>query len=125
METSTLIYLVANVLTLSVAQILIKQGSSGLKDLTLSFSGILRLIGEVFKNPRLLAGTFLFGVSFIFYLLALSRTKLNFAQPFSVSVSMVLILIASWFFLGERLSFYQALGIILMIIGVFFLFKSS
>lgn len=125
MDNLTLIYLIINVLMLSVAQILLKKGSVGLSNLKLSASGILDLIAGVLKSPQLLLGTFLFCVSYVFYLLALSKTQLNIAQPFTVSLSMILILAGSWIFLGERMSIFQFLGVIMIIIGIVLLFYRS
>ncbi len=121
MSFSNLFILSIPIITASLAQIFFKKGIAAFGDLGFSFSELLRLIFGIFQNPRLFTGAILFGISFIFYLLALSRFQLNFAYPVMVSAGIIIIAFASWPLFGERLSWLQALGMILIIFGIFLL----
>lgn len=112
-----------SILVLSVAQILLKKGALDLKNLTFSISSFTSIILSLFQNKMLFLATILFAVSFVFYVFALSKIQLSIAQPLSVVVSMILVLMGSWVFLGEKMNYFQLSGIALIIIGIFLVFK--
>ncbi len=122
MPLSTILVLSISVLTASVAQIFLKKGVLTLDPFSFSFSGFIYLISQFFKNAWLLGGALLFIISFFFYLFVLSKLKLNFAYPVMVSAGIVLVTAGAWFFFKEQLSWYQIIGIFLIILGIIFLF---
>lgn len=106
------------ILTTVVSQLLFKKGMLGLADMNFSLNNIYALIKHVFYNPFLLSGLFFYAVSFLLWLFVLSKLKLSQAYPIT-SINFVLVLIASYYFFGEKLSLFQYFGILLIIIGVF------
>lgn len=118
---STLFFLLISVVTAGIAQFFLKKGVSILGDLDFSLSTLFNTIINIFRNPYLLIGMFLFVVSFLFYLITLSKLKLNLAYPVMVSAGIILVAIGSWIFFGETLSSIQIIGIALIILGIFLL----
>ncbi len=118
---STISFLLISVVTAGIAQFFLKKGVSILGDLDFSLSTLFNTIINIFRNPYLLIGMFLFVVSFLFYLITLSKLKLNLAYPVMVSAGIILVAIGSWIFFGETLSSIQIIGIALIILGIFLL----
>ncbi len=63
-----------------------------------------------------------FGINFIFYAKALQFFNISIAYPIVVGMSIVLILILSFIFLNEHLSFFQFSGILFVITGVIMIY---
>ena len=98
------------------------------KDLTslgnLDFSAAL--VGsfiKIFFSPLVILGISLYFLGVFFWLYALSKVDLSFAYPF-VSVSYVLVVLLSWFVLGESISYLRWIGVILICSGVFLISRS-
>lgn len=113
------IFIVPVFVTLS--QLCLKRGVAGLGELNFSFWGMLSLIPRILQNAWLMAGLVLLGISFLFYLFALSKTQLNILYPVMVSFGILLITLTSWIFLKTPLSWPQILGIVTLILGIFLL----
>lgn len=64
-----------------------------------------------------------YGLSFLLWLAALSRTDLSLARPF-VSISYLIVALYGYY-AGERLTWERSLGIALIAIGVFFVARSG
>lgn len=121
MSFQTLLSLLISILTAATAQIILKKGALEFPDLKLSLSSFFDLILGIFQNKWLFTGMALFVISFFFYIFTLSKVQLSFAYPVMVSVGMILVIIGSWIFLGERLSLSNIIGILLIILGIFLL----
>ncbi|MBI5002554.1 EamA family transporter [Candidatus Woesearchaeota archaeon] len=70
-----------------------------------------------FLNTRLLFGTFLYGFSSIFFLIALKNGELSVLYPIT-SLSYVWISLLSIKMLGEKMNFFKWLGITAILLGV-------
>ena len=105
----------------SIAQLLFKKGVSSLGSLNFSLSNLLSLIPKILQNGYLVIGIILFGISFLVYLFALSKSQLSVIYPIFVSAGIIIVSLASWFFLKESLSWPQILGIVIIIFGIFLL----
>lgn len=106
------------ILTTAASQLLFKKGMLASGNMNFSLSNIFSLIKYVISNPFLLVGLFFYVISFLLWLFVLSKLKLSQAYPIT-SINFVLVLIASYYFFGEKLSLFQYSGILLIIIGVF------
>lgn len=115
----TLLLLIISIFTTVSAQLCLKRGVLNLGDLDISLSGIFSLIPRVLQNLWLIGGLFLFGISFLLWLLLLSKFQLNILYPIAVGFNFCLITLASWFLFKEYLSLIQILGIAIIILGVF------
>lgn len=116
------ILLFVAIITTVLSQLLFKQGMLMTGSLNLTFSNIGLLLVSIIKNHYLLFGVFFYGVSFILWLLVLSKMKLSIAYPIT-SLNFVLAIIASYYLFGERISQTQYAGIAFIIIGVVVLSK--
>lgn len=104
-----------SVLCASLGQTLFKKGVLGLGEITLRgafLGGLFRLI----TNPFVFSGLCLYGLSTIVWLIALSRTTLNFAFPFTALV-FVLVMLAARVFFHEAIPTLRYMGLGLICLG--------
>jgi multidrug transporter EmrE-like cation transporter len=116
------IILAVAILNTVLSQLLFKKGILQIGDIHFSVSNIGLMMTNVFRNPYLLTGMFFYGVSFILWLFVLAKMKLSVAYPIT-SLNFVLVIVASFYLFGEKLSLLQYASIGLIIIGVVFLAK--
>ena len=107
--------------TLAVAaQLSLRRGAARFESAPLSPSIFL----EPFRNPYILSGLVLHGISFFVYIFILSKLQLNVLYPVATGLSIVLITILSVVLLGERLSAVQAVGIVAITGGIALVFTT-
>lgn len=87
------------------------------KDMPQSIS--LETLGKMATNPTLLLGILFLAGSFPVYTLVLQRLPLSFGFPLVQNLAFVTLLVLSYFFLKEQLTFINLLGILLLIVGLF------
>ena len=68
-------------------------------------------------NLNLVLGILLYGVSAIFYLVALKREDLSILYPL-VSIGYIWVCLLSVYFLKEKMNLWKWFGIVIIIIGV-------
>jgi len=105
-----------------VGQVFIKKGLNSLSTLNFS-SGLVASYLKIFFTPFIILGLLLYSLGVFFWLYALSKVDLSFAYHF-VSLSYVLVLIFSWWFLGESISLLRWVGVFSICLGVFLISKS-
>ena len=76
-----------------------------------------------FLSWSYLLGIFCFATNLACYSLALRKLKLSLAYPLMVSLGYLVILALAWFWFGERLTFLQYVGIVLILAGVWFVVR--
>ncbi|MEK6916104.1 MAG: EamA family transporter, partial [Nanoarchaeota archaeon] len=101
------------------AEIFAAYGSLYMKKGAIDFSFNLR---KLRKSMTAIFGIFLFGLSMILYLFALSYSDLSVIYPLS-TITYVLIAFLSVKHLGEKITKTKWLGIIFIIIGCFFVVR--
>jgi len=111
--------LLENVLAVS-AQLSLRHGAMRFANEPLAPAIVL----EPFRNPYILAGLLLHGLSFFLYIFILSRLRLNVLYPVATGLSIVLITILSVVLLGERLSASQGMGIAAIAGGIALVFTT-
>lgn len=116
---SIFLILTASILTTVGAQLFIKKGVLGLEQFDLSLSGFFNFIFGLLHNIWVMVGLFLFGLSFLLWIVVLSKFQLNIIYPVVVSLNFCLITVFSWFLFKEYLSPIQILGIMIIIAGTF------
>lgn len=79
---------------------------------------IIKTVLSMVTNWQLIAGIFLFGLSFAFTTVVYSKFNLNVAYPIMVGCSFLLMTLATVLFLGEKLTPLQILGSIFLIGGI-------
>jgi multidrug transporter EmrE-like cation transporter len=114
---SVLLLLMA-VISASIGQVLLKKGVLVTGEVTFKSS----VIGELIKlvlSPIVFGGLILYFVSAILWLIALSKTALNYAYPFT-ALTFVLVMLSSRVIFLENIPTLRYFGIILIILGVLF-----
>ncbi len=99
------------------AQTILKKGLVLLGGIDVS-SGVVPEIIRVLHSPYVVSAFALQGIIAIFWIYVLSRTQLVYLFTMSGAFFYILLALASWIILGERLSPVQWLGIILISTGV-------
>jgi drug/metabolite transporter (DMT)-like permease len=66
-------------------------------------------------------GVLLYGGSFLLWLYILSRNPVSFAYPIAVGVTLAVTVLGAYFFLGEKITVLQVVGILVMLVAVFLL----
>jgi len=98
----------------ALSQVLIKKGVGG-QIFSISLSGVWAAA----TNKLIVAGLLTQAVAFFCWLRVLSSMNLSVAFPLMISILLLGILVSSVFFLGERVSLVQGMGVILLISGIF------
>jgi len=111
------------VITAVISQLLFKKGASSMNLVNFHLDQFYYFFISILKNPSILFGLISYGVSFILWIVVLSRMKLSIAYPIT-SMNFVLVILASYYFFGEKISFIQIGGIILILVGVLALAKT-
>ena len=119
-----LVLLFVAILLSVTGELLLKHGVNQLGILELHADNLVPEFIRVFTNPFVLLGfIFLFGGS-IFWLSMISRVPLSYAYPM-LSTSYILVLGASWLFLGEQINPVQIIGVLVIMLGVSLVFWSN
>jgi drug/metabolite transporter (DMT)-like permease len=116
MQSVTLIIL--SVLLGVVGQLVLKAAISQIGPLSVGDGGALGAFWRIVPNVGIWAGLCVYGIGTFFWLVALSQVELGYAYPF-ISLSYVLILLASWALFRERVSWWRLLGVAAICIGVY------
>lgn len=101
-----------------LAQSVLKHAISGIKFDTFTFQTVFKFVW----SPYIWTGAFLYGISFLFYIFALSRGELSRISPASQALTTLGIIVISIIFFNEPLNFYKIIGVILLILGTLVIF---
>jgi multidrug transporter EmrE-like cation transporter len=101
-----------------IGQLVLKTGVARLGPLALSNGQAVDTARHIAANYRIWSGLGLYGVSTFLWLVALSQVDLGYAYPF-ISLSYVLILIASWALFREEVSALRLFGVLAICFGVY------
>lgn len=104
-----------------LAHLCFKKGVLKLGAIDFSLATMPQTILHLVQNVWILAGGFLFVLSFLTWLAILSKLQLNVAYPIIIGIEAVLVSLASWLIFHEYLSWLQILGIIFVILGILFI----
>lgn len=102
----------------AMGQLLVKIGAKHL-ELDFSSAHLLQSLLAIVKNVPVMSGMALYGLSFILWVKVLSKVELSYAYPF-VSLGYIVILCFSYFVFKENISFFRAIGTLLIMVGVVF-----
>ncbi|MBD3360985.1 EamA family transporter [Candidatus Peregrinibacteria bacterium] len=114
------IFILISVALNVLGQTALKGGVNKLGALSLTLNSIFK----AFTTPLVLSGLFLYAVSSIFWILALSHKDLSYAYPM-LSLGYIAVVLMSWAILGEQVTIIRFLGVILISFGIFLVFKSA
>ena len=110
-STSIMIFITIACIIGSIGALLLKLGASKFK----KFHRLWLL--QIIKNYQLILGVLMYGLSTVFFLMALRLGELSVVYPLS-SLSYIFIAILSMYFLKEKMNWYKWAGIAFIILGV-------
>lgn len=114
----TLALILVSVTLAAVAQLTLKYGMNKVvADQPLELTSPTGTLLRIFREPVVWGGLALFGISALFWMVALSRASLSFAYPFA-ALTYVLILVFDWLVLREPVVALRWAGVAFIIIGL-------
>jgi multidrug transporter EmrE-like cation transporter len=119
-----LITLFLAIITAASGNLVLKFGMLRFGKLTLEKTAIISELFKLFTSPIILIGLFLYGLSFIFWVKVLSTEELGRVYPIVVASTITLILLASVIFFKETISTARIIGILVIIIGIYLVFRT-
>lgn len=111
------IILILNIIVGAVANVFLKKGSLALPPLTLTNWW------KIIASPWIVIGVILFIINFPLYSVILQKMKLAIAFPLITSLTFVMVVLISLLILKESLTIAQYIGIVILIVGIWFLAK--
>jgi len=69
-------------------------------------------------SPTIIAAVALYGVATVLYVIALQRVQLSVAYPF-MALGYIVVPLAGYFLLGEAVSLRYAMGVVLILAGLY------
>lgn len=111
--------ILVTVTLLSIGQLLLKYGVQ----LTPVKFELVSLFHTLF-SPFVMLGFFFYGLASVLGIYVIQKLPLSIAIP-SMSLAYIVILFASAYFFGEKITSIKIVGIALIILGVFVLSKSA
>jgi multidrug transporter EmrE-like cation transporter len=119
----TLLLILIPVVFASISELAMKKAISSFGELSLRSLLSWSFHLNIFTNPYVLFALGLYGISVLLWLIVLSRVPLSYAYPL-VSISYVLVVLASKWILGEPVSLTRWVGVLLICSGVILIAKS-
>ena len=115
---NVIVIILIGILFASSGQILWKIGMTDIGPSSISSSSILSMV----MNPWVISGLVCYGLSTLFWLVALSRADLSFVYPF-IALTFVIIFIASGLYFHESISYTRLAGAAIIICGIIVLVR--
>ena len=107
-----------------MGELLLKTGMNRYGELNVSLSTLAPTAVKIFSNPFVLGGfEFVFSGA-LFWLAVLSRWPLSLAYPL-LSISYIIGIAAAVVFLKEKVTWTHALGVMVIIIGVYLISREA
>jgi multidrug transporter EmrE-like cation transporter len=103
--------------------ILIKIGFNQFSFETYHLEEYRRFLKYAYHHPEFIFGFCLYILSFISWLIILSKKQLTFIFPIVTGLAYASIIIASFLFLREEINLFKLIGIVLIGIGILSLIK--
>lgn len=111
--------LIVSVAFAASGQVLFKKGMNSFVDLSFSggITGILKTLVTIVFSPIVFSGLVLYVLSTVLWLIALSKTDLNVAYPFT-ALTFILVMAASYFLFSEQLPVNRLVGGGIICLGI-------
>lgn len=114
-----LLLLLASVALNSVGSLLIKKGADAIleEQVVRSFKGIVQHMLPAL-NVYTISGLGLLGISFVLFVLVLSRLPLSIAQPM-LAMTYIFVAFGAYFVFGEAITATKIAGVVIIVFGVY------
>ena len=83
----------------------------------------LSVLLTMFSNPFVLAGLAMYGLSTVFWLVALSKKDLSYVYPF-IALTFIIVLTLSKLLFNEEIGTYRLIGSGIILLGLMLIVKS-
>ena len=124
MKPSVFITTITAVLLGSIAQLFLKHGVKQISGESLSFSRGGAFFTDTFSQPSIWVGVFLYGLSFLVWIIAISKVDISVAYPM-LGIGFVFTALFAHYFFGESLNITKVSGIILIVFGTYLVSRSA
>ncbi|MDA0911586.1 MAG: SMR family transporter [Proteobacteria bacterium] len=114
--------LLLGVLLNASAQVFLKFGMDRIGEFSFTLANIWPIGWKVATNYFVILGLMCYVISFVVWLMVLSRVPVGLAYPM-VSIGYIVTAIAGYFLLGETLTATRVAGIFVIILGVYLVAK--
>jgi drug/metabolite transporter (DMT)-like permease len=111
-----IVLLLLSVASASTGQVMFKKGLLMTGEVTLKSSVMGELLRMIFQ-PLVFSGLILYVISTLLWLLALSKTTLSFAYPFT-ALTFILVMLSSRVIFLESIPTLRYFGIALIVLGI-------
>ncbi|MCH8956007.1 hypothetical protein IIA28_11935 [candidate division KSB1 bacterium] len=118
-----LIFLLSVFFTI-MGQLLLKKGTLIQGNISLDLQQFWVTVWKILTNPYLVSWVLFAGASAFLWIIVVSKFDLSFIFPVSLSLTYVLIALGSWWWFGESLPPARIVGISVMCVGIFLVYKS-
>lgn len=118
-----LILILTGVLLNAFAQLVLKKGMSQIGAIDVNLNSIFHMLLKVSTNFYVFLGLTFYIVSFVVWLMVLSRVEVSYAYPF-LSIGYIIAAIFGYYYFGEAMTISKILGIFIICCGVFILYKN-
>jgi multidrug transporter EmrE-like cation transporter len=115
-EMKPILLLLMSAVSASMGQVLFRKGVLVTGEVNFKTS-ILSELSKLVFNPVVFSGLILYFVGTVLWLIALSKTTLNFAYPFT-ALTFVLVMVSSKVIFLENIPTLRYFGVILIILGL-------
>lgn len=102
-----------------IAQIALKHGINLINLDNLNLQTVYKML----SSPYLWSGAVMYGISFIFYIFALSKGELGRVSPVSQALTTLGIVTISIIVFHEPLTSYKIIGVLLLVVGTIVIFR--
>jgi len=103
-------------------QLFFRKGMLEVGEISFSLQSLGKTLAETVSNVYVICGFILFALGAILWLVVLSKVEVSYAYPIG-SLGYVLLLFASWLFLGESIPLSRWIGVLLICLGIFFIVR--
>jgi len=101
-------------------QLFFRKGMLEVGEVSFSLQSLWKTLGGTASNIYVISGFILFALGAIWWLVILSKVEVSYAYPIG-SLGYVLLLFASWLFLGESIPLSRWIGVSFICLGIFFI----
>ncbi len=112
------------VLLNTAAQIVLKMGMKSIGHFDFTAHNIIPILLKMAQTPYILGGIFLYVFSLGAWLLTLSRVEVSFAYPLT-SLGYVFTALVGYYVLQENIGLMRIAGILVIMIGVYLVTRST
>ena len=124
MNASSLALILTGVFLNASAQLLLKAGAAGLRDVELALANAGPIAMQLGQNPAVLAGLACYAISVVVWILALARVDVSVAYPM-LSLGYIVSAAGAWWLFDENVSPLRVAGILTIVAGTWLVARSS